>query len=121
MALLNKSKLRRRHPISIAISDFHGDRHPQIGHPIQCRRTDPRLSFLLRQGACFHRATENALVPLHRKFNMAAQVVAGFARPSDAPFFCDHFDMLITLGVPSLRTYGSLVRWNDNLGIGLMG
>jgi hypothetical protein len=75
-ALLNKSELRRKQPILLAILDFHGDRHPQICHHVQCRRTDPRLSLLLGQGARFHRVTENALVSLHRKLHVTAQVVA---------------------------------------------
>ena len=71
-ALLNKSELKRKRPSSLNFSDLHRDWHPKICHPIQCRRTDPSLRFLLRQGARFHRVAENALVSLHRNLDMTA-------------------------------------------------
>ena len=71
-ALLNKSELKRKRPSSLNFSDLHRDWYPKICHPIQCRRTDPSLRFLLRQGARFHRIAENALVSLHRKLDMTA-------------------------------------------------
>jgi len=68
-ALLRKSKLSRKSPLSGYFSDFHGARHAQMGHDVECGRTDPCLRFLLRQGPRLHGVAEDALVALHGKLD----------------------------------------------------
>jgi hypothetical protein len=60
-----------------------------MGHSVQCGHTDPRLGFLLRQRARLHGVAKNALVALHRKLGIVAQVVARDALPGEAALLCN--------------------------------
>ena len=68
-----------------------------MGHSVESRRTDPGLSFLLRQRARFHGVTDDSLVTLHGQLNMAAQVVARFSLPRDAPLVGNGLNVYISL------------------------
>ena len=61
-ALLNKEKFEQSVPGFATFLDFHGHRHTEMGHSVQCGHTDPCLGFLLRQRARLHGVAENALV-----------------------------------------------------------
>ena len=72
-----------------------------MGHSVQCRHTDPCLGFLLWQRSGLHGVTENALVALHGKLSIVAQVVAGDLLPGEAALLCNDLNMLVSLRVTS--------------------
>jgi hypothetical protein len=84
VALLNKENLKKARPGVRYFLDFHGHRHTEIAHSVQCGHTDPCLGSLLRQRSRLHGVAENAFLPLHRKFGRVAQVVARDALPDVA-------------------------------------
>jgi len=67
-----------------------------MGHSVQCGHTDPCLEFLLRQRSRLHGVAENALVALHRKLGIVAQVVVGDALPGEAALFCNDLNMAVS-------------------------
>ena len=70
-----------------------------MGHSVQCRHTDPCLGFLLWQRSRLHGVAENALVALHRKLGIVAQVVVGDALPGEAALFCNDLNMAVSLRI----------------------
>jgi hypothetical protein len=100
MALLNKENWEKRLGVGYFL-DFHGHRHTEIGHSDQCRHTDPCFGFLLRQSARLHGIAENALVALHRKFNIVAHAIAGDLLPGEAALLCNDLNMVVSLRVAS--------------------
>jgi len=99
--------------------DFHGHGHSEMGHSVECGRTDPCLGFLLRQHARLHGVAENALVALHRELGIIAQVVAGDLLPGEAPLLLNDLNMVVSLRVASRCEYRRFGRWNDHLSVGL--
>jgi hypothetical protein len=51
--------------------------------------------------ARLHGVAENALVALHRKLDIVAQVVARDALPGETPVLCNDLNMVIALGIAS--------------------
>ena len=62
---------------------------------------DPCLGFLLRQRSRLHGVAENALLALHRKLGIVAQVVARDLLPGEAALLCNDLNMVVALGIAS--------------------
>ncbi len=82
MSSVTESYSRRQSAKSTGSVAYLADCHSEICHDVQCRRTDPCLGLLLRQGTRFHGVANDALVVLDGQLNIAAQAIVDLLAPA---------------------------------------
>ena len=75
--------------------DTNGDRHAEIGHPIENRASDFCLRLLIGRSPGVKAPSNDDLIAKHRRFNQASSAIARASLPLNSPVTFDRSEMRI--------------------------
>src|SRR5829696_2413691 len=97
LALVHTSDGGRGLVLEARSGDALRHRHPEPGHPVEHRATDPGFGLLGRQSPGAKTTTDEGFVAEHGRLSERAPAVADRLLPAQAPLVPDRLDVLVPL------------------------